>query len=159
MANLTGRQSELPVARPRRSAPERTTRMLIALHGDAILLEKRPPTGVWGGLWSLPEFPLDVDARDFARQLGLTVASVRDLPELMHAFTHFRLRILPTLVHVARIPAIVRSSEAVRLWLPAMDSLDAALPTPARRLIAGIHDLRAGVEEHEVRLPAGQPHE
>jgi len=142
-AYLTGRQAELPAARPRKSIPEKSTRMLIALHGEAILLEKRPPTGVWGGLWSLPECPLDVDARSFAEELGLTVESMRDLPGLVHVFTHFRLTIRPTLVRVSRIASAVRAPSPASVWLPTMDALDAALPAPARRLIAGIQDMQA----------------
>ena len=55
VANRDGRQAELPAARPRKALPERATVMLVLWHGGEILLLKRPPTGIWGGLWSLPE--------------------------------------------------------------------------------------------------------
>ncbi|UCE31514.1 MAG: A/G-specific adenine glycosylase [Burkholderiales bacterium] len=58
VARIEARTGELPHPRPARSVPERAVAMLMIECGDRLLLERRPPEGVWGGLWSLPEIPL-----------------------------------------------------------------------------------------------------
>ena len=57
------RQDELPSPRPRKALPHRALRVLLIERSGEILLERRPPMGVWGGLWSLPELPLDADVQ------------------------------------------------------------------------------------------------
>ncbi|HET8551115.1 MAG TPA: A/G-specific adenine glycosylase, partial [Gammaproteobacteria bacterium] len=56
-AYALGRQHDFPAPRARRGYPERNVRVLVIEAEGAVLLEKRPPTGIWGGLWSLPELP------------------------------------------------------------------------------------------------------
>ena len=55
------RVAELPSPRPKKALPHRELRVLLIEHGGEILFERRPPVGIWGGLWSLPELPLDAD--------------------------------------------------------------------------------------------------
>ena len=62
-ASTTDRVDELPSPRPRKALPHRALRVLLIEHGGEILFERRPPLGIWGGLWSLPELPLDADVR------------------------------------------------------------------------------------------------
>jgi A/G-specific adenine glycosylase len=133
VANREGRQGELPAARPRKALPERHTAMLLCLHAGEILLEKRPPTGIWGGLWSLPECPAGSDPAVCAIGLGLQAEIMSPLPRLTHTFTHFRLHIEPQPLRIARRPA--KMNEPGRLWLPLTDVREAALPTPVRKLI------------------------
>ena len=58
---------QLPSPRPRKALPQRAVRVLLIERGGEILFEKRPPLGIWGGLWSLPECALDDDARAVVR--------------------------------------------------------------------------------------------
>lgn len=133
VAHRRGRQAELPAARPRKALPERHTSMLLLVHAGEILLEKRPPSGIWGGLWSLPECPVETDPADCARQFGFEAQPLPALPPLTHVFTHFRLHIQPRPLSVTQRPAKI--NEPGRLWLPLADASDAALPTPVRKLI------------------------
>ncbi|MCL4184284.1 MAG: A/G-specific adenine glycosylase, partial [Burkholderiaceae bacterium] len=58
-----GSVAELPTPRPRRRVPLRRCEMFVVRRGDEVLLERRPPSGIWGGLWSLPQSsPRDADA-------------------------------------------------------------------------------------------------
>lgn len=136
LAHRQGRQAELPAARPRKVLPEKSTRMLILLHAGAVLLEKRPPTGIWGGLWSLPEGDPAEDVQASVQRLGLMAETGGDLAVLTHTFSHYRLRILPSLVHVAH--PCPRVEAPGYLWLALNDALDAALPTPVRKLLQGL---------------------
>jgi A/G-specific adenine glycosylase len=135
VANRQGRQHELPGPRPKRTLPEKRTAMLAILHAGEVLLEKRPSSGIWGGLWSLPECPADADISRVAHGLGYRAKRCEALPELVHRFTHFRLAISPWRLDVGR-PAT--SEEPGRLWLPLQDSAGVALPTPVRRILASL---------------------
>jgi A/G-specific adenine glycosylase len=136
VANREGRQGELPSPRPRKALPEKATAMLVLVHAGEVLLEKRPSSGIWGGLWSLPEGPVEADARGLAAGLGYAVGDVRDLAGLNHVFSHFRLQIQPRLLVLARPPVGV--AEPGRVWLPLAEALHAALPTPVRKILAGL---------------------
>ena len=54
-------------AAPAKALPQRAVRVLLIEHGGEMLFERRPPVGIWGGLWSLPELPLDADVRAAVR--------------------------------------------------------------------------------------------
>ncbi|MDX1605378.1 MAG: A/G-specific adenine glycosylase, partial [Candidatus Competibacterales bacterium] len=92
-AHTGGREHEFPAPRPRKALPVRRTRMLLLRTPQAeILLERRPPNGIWGGLWSLPECPPEAKIADWcAQHHDLTVLDQQPWAELQHAFTHFRL--------------------------------------------------------------------
>ena len=97
LANAAGEQSRYPGAKPRRDQPVKQTRMLLVHNGAGeILLEQRPPSGIWGGLWSLPECAMDRDTLEWLRgQYGLVAQSVVEKQSFRHTFTHFHLDIHP----------------------------------------------------------------
>jgi A/G-specific adenine glycosylase len=141
VAHREGRQRELPGPRPRKTIPERSVAMLILCRPGEVLLEKRPPTGIWGGLWSLPECGETDDPVAAARRLGYAASGATELPGFTHAFTHFRLFIRPWALAVAAAPAL---EEPGRLWLALDDLEGAALPTPVRRILGGLVPVQAG---------------
>ncbi len=136
LAHRQGRQAELPAARARKALPEKTTRMLVLLHAGAVLLEKRPASGIWGGLWSLPEGDPDDDVLALARRLGVTAGRGTDLVMLTHTFSHYRLRIFPSVLPVEKLGP--RAEAPGRVWLSLADALGAALPTPVRKILLGL---------------------
>lgn len=135
VARRENRIAELPAAKPRKAIPERQTVMLLLLAGNEILLEKRPPTGIWGGLWSLPEIGIGTDVLQAVRERFRLEAEdfPAPLPAFSHTFSHFRLRITPQPVHVGR--PRTRAGESGTVWLDKQDALGAALPTPVRKLL------------------------
>ncbi|MBI0327271.1 A/G-specific adenine glycosylase [Burkholderia plantarii] len=134
VANATGRQRELPAARPKKAVPTRRTWMLVLRDGDAVLLERRPPAGIWGGLWSLPE--ADGDAAALQRVRAFGADSVISLAPFTHTFTHFRLEIEPRIAEVG--PASggqAGAADADTEWVP-LARLDAyGVPAPVRKLL------------------------
>ncbi len=137
------RVAELPAARPRRLLRTRATTMLVLLEGGRVLLRKRPATGVWGGLWSLPEIEAAADARRLAAlDYGCEVRDVTALRPLKHAFTHFTLVITPLIAQVR--PALPRAAQPGHMWLPLAQALDAALPAPVRKILASLVPSTAG---------------
>ena len=132
-----GRIAELPSPRPRRALPQRAVRVLLFERGGAILLEKRPPLGVWGGLWSLPEIALDDDPRSFARaRFGVDALPGATLAPIDHAFTHFALTLHPLRMTVAAWPLSAEAPD--RAWLVRDEALGAALPAPIRKLLRAL---------------------
>jgi A/G-specific adenine glycosylase len=133
-AKRLGRQSAFPGAKPRKELPHRRTVMLLVLSGGRVLLEKRPPRGIWGGLWSLPEFGSRAEALRRARdRFGGNRQSHRELQSLQHGFTHFRLTIVPLLLQAAaRTPRTVQPGMA---WIVMERALASAIPSPVRTLL------------------------
>ena len=54
VARMDGRIAELPTARPKRERPHRIQYLQIWTGNGEILLQRRPPSGIWGGLWCPP---------------------------------------------------------------------------------------------------------
>jgi A/G-specific adenine glycosylase len=122
-----GKPEAFPEARPRKNRPVRNTSMMVFLHEGEVLLEKRPPTGVWGGLWCFPEIEPALEGP----------AGRKELPVLRHEFTHFTLDITPVVCFLES--HALRTAEPGQVWLPVEEAIGAAVPTPVRRLLAGLH--------------------
>ena len=137
MALAKNQTKALPTPKPRKAIPQKQTTMLLLLNGNEVMLEKRPPNGIWGGLWSLPEISMQEIPSEVAMQrFGLEVESDEPLPSILHTFTHFKLEILPQPLQV-----IHRSLQAIRpntIWLNLEDAIGAALPTPVRNILLNL---------------------
>lgn len=136
VARRENRVTELPTPRPKKVLPERTATLLVLRAGGCVLLETRPPAGIWGGLLSLPELPEGAAAVDYcARRLGVTLHAVSPAPTFTHGFTHFRLHIHPLLCVATMQPQL---AEPTLRWVK-MDALaQAALPAPIRAILTAI---------------------
>ncbi len=134
IAYRTGRVESLPTPQPRKVLPQRRTMMLVLQRADEVLLEKRPATGIWGGLWCFPEAAADADAAaTCAQRYGATVKMRKPLPVIAHGFTHFKLDILAQPMAVTAWPH--RAEEPGSLWLPLAEACNAAVPTPVRTIL------------------------
>jgi len=130
----TNRTAELPAPRPKKAVPERHATFLLLMHNNDILLEKRPGSGIWGGLWCPPQIDDGQGvAEDYLQRNGIAVSERIDLPEFSHTFTHFKLHITPVLLRVARKP--LRVQQAGSLWLDVEEALRGAIPTPVRKVL------------------------
>ncbi len=135
IARRRGTIGELPAPRPRKSLPRRRTRMLVLLHAGQVLLEKRATSGIWGGMWSLPEVAPDTDLATLcAQRYGAEIATSVALPAVAHGFTHFKLEIELQRLGVARVAPRVAAPGV--MWLPLEAALGAAIPAPVRRILA-----------------------
>ncbi|MHB1566138.1 MAG: A/G-specific adenine glycosylase [Acidiferrobacter sp.] len=118
--------------------PRRQTTMLLAqnTHAD-VLLVRRPPTGLWGGLWSLPECATPAGADALLTAWGLVIVSRCAWPPVQHAFTHFVLTITPIVVHLA--PASPDALCGDMMWYDLADPIP-GVPSPVRRLLLQLKD-------------------
>ena len=104
-ARAAGDPTAYPAPRPKRPYPTREKLLLVMCDaGGRVLVERRPPSGIWGGLWSFPEASADLELGDAvaaaARRHGLRPGRARALAPVEHGFTHFRLRATPVVVSV-----------------------------------------------------------
>jgi A/G-specific adenine glycosylase len=116
VARKEDRIAELPAPRERRALPQKEVTWLLLRHRGAVLVERRPAPGIWGGLWCPPELN------------GKRPARAKALPAIEHGFTHFRLRIRPLLCEVQK--------RSAGRWLKLEEAGTAALPAPVKALLA-----------------------
>ncbi len=134
-AHREGLESSLPQRAVRKALPRRHATLAAFVRERDVLLERRPPSGIWGGLWSLPEVARDAVA-DAADRFG-PLLSIDDAPGFVHGFTHF---VLEADVVRATLDPVVDATPATlpasMRWI-AFDALDdVGLPTPIRALLA-----------------------
>ena len=95
-------QANFPQKKPKKTTPVRSATMLVLKHTDELLMFKRPPSGIWGGLFSFLEVEQDTCYNEKAEQLGLTIIDKRALTPFRHTFSHFHFDITPILLDVDR---------------------------------------------------------
>jgi A/G-specific adenine glycosylase len=101
------------------------------------LLEKRPPSGIWGGMWCLPEATRSSDLQAYClKRFGARVLEVEPMPTLAHTFTHFSLDIRPLHLKVSALAP--QAAEPGVTWLPLEEARGAAIPTPVRKILASL---------------------
>ena len=131
-----GRVAQLPSMKPATKVSDRTVHMLI-LRDEAgrVLLEKRAPAGIWGGLWCLPEGD---SAAAVGASLGVSLEVSAALPAIEHRLSHLRMRIIPALATAADARQVNCSSR--RGWYDREQQLALGLPKPVTDLLAQLHD-------------------
>ncbi|MGB9429562.1 MAG: A/G-specific adenine glycosylase [Gammaproteobacteria bacterium] len=133
-AHALGRETDFPTGRPRKILPLRRTRMLLLTCGDRVLLEHRPPAGIWGGLWSLPEILPTADAADWCRaEFGVAPQVQQRWPVLRHTFSHFHLDIEPLRLEIAAVARI--GDNADRRWVALTREPSLGLAAPVKKLL------------------------
>jgi A/G-specific adenine glycosylase len=130
VARMEGRVDQLPSKKPKRERPRRTsTWLIIRDENGRILLERRPPSGIWGSLWCLPQ-----------AQESTRLESCADLPDpIDHEFTHFSLhmRFAKPAEAVGRNLSL---ADAQTRWFSLADALAAGIPRPIRKVIEQLAD-------------------
>lgn len=142
-----GRTASLPQRSAKKATPTRTVQMLVLIHAGQVLLQRRPPTGIWGGLWSLPEAATDEDAASLISmakvRFGVHISrgqKFETIALITHGFTHFTLTITPQLMRVAKVNAT--AAEAGVMWLNLQEIENAALPAPVSALLKRVRMAR-----------------
>ncbi|MYE47880.1 MAG: A/G-specific adenine glycosylase [Gammaproteobacteria bacterium] len=136
-ARKHGLIAEIPASKPRANRPLKCSSMLVVQRPDgAVLLHRRPPTGIWAGLWSLPTLDDGESAGDWCgRVLGCSPQGHAELEPVRHGFSHFELEIRPIHLPVSTSPARVREDDQWR-WHDGVQEL--GMPAPIRRLVESL---------------------
>ncbi|HEY4370179.1 MAG TPA: A/G-specific adenine glycosylase [Steroidobacteraceae bacterium] len=139
VARIEGLQVELPTRKPKKVRPQRAAHALITMNeAGAVLLERRPPTGIWGGLWTFPQFD-DEDAATawISQQHAIGEARGHRLPAYHHSFTHYDLTLHPLLVRIAGLQPGVADADRY-LWYDPREPAKIGLAKPAVELIRSV---------------------
>ena len=131
----------LPEPKPRRALPTHTTTMLIVRDARGrVLLERRPPTGVWARLWSLPETEsADTAQAHVLRRHDVRADPTRALESFVHTFSHYHLQITPLLLDgIGPAKAVADRDDSGWFTTDELGSL--GLPAPVRKLFATLEE-------------------
>jgi len=140
-AFAAGNVEAYPASKPKKDKPLRRTTMLLAIAGDAVLLERRPPAGVWGGLWSFPEVDGATPDEWCRDRIPAAAGTSERWPVIRHSFTHFDLDILPVVVHLrGQVPRAAEAEGTV--WYRLDDSPPGGLAAPVKRLLDTLKESR-----------------
>ena len=135
-ARQANRIEAIPAPRPKRKQPERQTYFLVIENdAGAILLQRRPPSGVWGGLWSCPEIADESELSERVSSLGFRDATVCErMSTMAHGFTHFRLQIQPLRIAARETANCVRDAGDL-CWYSGKDSTRIGVSAAVGRLM------------------------
>jgi A/G-specific adenine glycosylase len=115
LAYAQGKQADFPFKKPKKQIPTKYTTMLIPSFNGQVLMQQRPPSGIWGGLWGFLETGFDKESekttdeallmlKDSLLKVNLEDAQVQELSTFKHTFSHFHLFILPVLIELKEPP-------------------------------------------------------
>ena len=140
-AHRQGRETAFPAPRPRRPLPVRRTCMLLVQDAARrVYLQRRPPSGIWGGLWGFPEIDVDEAAARWCESaLGAKIISRQEWQVLRHSFTHFHLDIRPMHVFIDSAVSVVRDDDA--LWHHPAQTLPVGVASPVGALLAKLREI------------------
>ena len=130
-----GRQSSYPGKKPKKALPVRETQFLLLRNarGD-ILLQKNPPTGLWGGLWVLPQIQQPAELDVTCESLGLRVKSKAPMQKQRHTFSHFHLDYQPLMVDVEEYCNNINENNDI-VWYNRENPLSLGMPAPIKALL------------------------
>lgn len=130
VAKRTDRVAFLPTPRAKKTVPERHAVFLLAENDGAVLLEKRDSSGLWGGLWCLPQFADETELKIWCAEQGFYGTEFEALMPFTHVFTHFKLHIRPLLLSLS-----AKFKVEGTVWMDRCEALNAAIPTPVRTVL------------------------
>jgi A/G-specific adenine glycosylase len=150
IARIEGRQAALPTARPKKIRPQKSAYVVMMVRDDgAVLLEHRPPAGIWGGLWTLPQFDERAAAQAWIiDRSGVELSSA--LPPYAHSFTHFDLTLHPLVV--SPVPATAVHDGNRYCWYEPRQPAKIGLAKPAVELIRALTEQPAASLQRQSSL-------
>ena len=130
--------AQFPEKKQRVPLPTREVRVLLCYQADKpqqILLEKRPPSGIWGGLWSLPQCePVQIPEDVIAAQYGYKVRVIKEDEPVIHSLTHLHMCIRPLRVELGN--ATIGVAESSVNWCDADKVSGYGMPKPIETLVS-----------------------
>ncbi|MCL2918170.1 A/G-specific adenine glycosylase [Shewanella litorisediminis] len=138
-AQLAGRQGEFPGKKPKKTIPAREGWMLILQQADTVKLIKRPPSGIWGGLWCFPQFDSRQALHAFVEANGLDSENLTLLDGFRHTFSHFHLDIQPVKLRLGstQTEALIMEDN-LSLWYNLLQGENLGLAAATERILASL---------------------
>jgi A/G-specific adenine glycosylase len=145
-ARSMGLVEKIPAPRPKRKRPQREVVFVMVLREGDVLLQRRPDSGVWGGLWCFPETAEVNNVSEWCEnKVGISPDRIEIRPKVHHAFTHFDLSMTPVEAHIGRPPGRV-SEDGRWLWYDPQTPAEIGLAAPVARLLESLATAQANGE-------------
>jgi len=137
IARREGRTAELPTPKPGKPLPQRQAQVLWLEDAEGrILMQRRPPTGIWASLWTLPQAEDASGAQAwFDGHVEGELSSGDTLAPIAHAFSHYKLELQPVRVRPVALHTRVGDNDDLR-WVKRGELESLGIPAPIRRLLA-----------------------
>ncbi len=132
-----------PGKKPKKTLPQKSTWFLILENPQGgLLLQQRPPTGIWGSLWSFIEHESENELTQHCAEQGYR-ASEKQLPPLTHTFSHFQLSIQTKIYRTtsATPQTGVIKETPQSCWFNPAEPAEIGLAAPVKRLIEQLAQL------------------
>ena len=135
-ARIENRPADFPGKKPKKAIPVRSTVFLQCVDREGrVILERRPPTGIWGGLWSFPEVEAKAEVAEWLSENGLTATGdATEKSPHSHTFSHFKLDITPVVCPIAAASSTI-SDRDDRRWFTIDEALALGLPAPVLKML------------------------
>lgn len=135
-ARALGEPKRFPASRPRKVLPVRSCVMPLLMNEEgAVWLQRRPSSGLWGGLWCPPQLDAEDELADLLGRLQMAAHEREALAPLRHTFSHFHLDIQPLLLRVSVRPAVAESGQ---VWYNLRHPESLGLAAPVKKLLRQI---------------------
>lgn len=129
------KQADFPGKKPKKEKPVKKTIMVMFTNIEAVLMYKRPPTGIWGGLWGFYEIANKEELNELVDSLGLVISSQTSLPSFRHTFSHFHLDISPLMIKIDSKGTIINDNSQ-QLWYHLGKGENVGLAASSKTLLA-----------------------
>lgn len=131
----SGKPTQYPGSKPKKVTPVKTTVMLaLSDSSGALMLERRPPSGIWGGLWSLPEITDVQELNKWLCAAGLVAVNTpHSAARFRHTFSHYHLDIDVQALEVAVSDRIILEARE-RVWYNG-DQLPGGIAAPVSKIL------------------------
>ncbi|GAA0582026.1 A/G-specific adenine glycosylase [Halomonas salifodinae] len=138
LAHARGEERRFPEAKPKKATPRRVTQMLLLRDAEGrVLLQQRPPTGLWGGLWCFPQFEEEAALLAWLDSHAPGAELEAPWSSFTHVFSHFRLEITPRPARTRRLAAVTESGS---LWYNPRQPASVGLAAPVKALLDTLGD-------------------
>lgn len=139
-----GLQTQLPLPKPRKALPLKRTVMVVLRNSSGeVLLQQRPPVGIWGGLWSFPEIEASDEQtlrRWSSEHLGHDITVREHWPKIRHTFSHFHLDIEPVIAEInSQSPQVRETTDGH--WLSPQQPPKLGLAAPVKAILQRLANL------------------
>ncbi len=135
IAYSRGQQTDYPGKKPKKKLPVKTTLFLL-IHNQQgeLLLQKNPPTGLWGGLWVFPQCDTDDAIEQACGDLGIEFSQYQLMPKQRHTFSHFHLDYQPLIIRASKVGTRVAETDN-QVWYNPQKPLSLGMPAPIKALL------------------------
>ena len=134
-AKMTNTVSLLPTPKASKTLPiKQLFFLLLSNNNHEILLKKRPLSGIWGGLWSLPEFTKIESIYEWCLKANTLIVISKTLPPQRHTFSHYHLDYTTVLIQTDNpINFVMEADQTV--WYNTEQIKNLGLPAPIKLLL------------------------